>query len=47
MTEGLVLMGINREELAALVEKGWEEGQLAKKESNIMINILSLNQLKV
>ncbi len=47
MTEGPVLTGINREELAALAEKGWEEGQLAKKESNIMINILSLDQLKV
>jgi len=47
MTEGPVLTGINREELAALAEKGWEEGQLAKKESNIMINLLSMDQLKV
>ncbi|NNE37509.1 MAG: DUF21 domain-containing protein, partial [Gammaproteobacteria bacterium] len=47
MTEGPVLTGINREELAALAEKGWEEGQLALKESNIMVNLLSMDQIKV
>ena len=47
MTEGPVLTGVNREELAALAEKGWEEGQLAMKESRIMVSLLSLDQIKV
>ena len=47
MTDGPVLTGINREELSALAEKGWEEGELAKKESRIMVSLLSLDQIKV
>jgi CBS domain containing-hemolysin-like protein len=47
ITEGPVLTGVNREELAALAEKGWEEGQLAMKESRIMVSLLSFDQIKV
>ncbi len=47
MTDGPMLTGFSREELAALAEKGWEEGELAKKESRIMVSLLSLDQLKV
>ena len=43
----LCSQGFSREELAALAEKGWEEGELAKKESRIMVSLLSLDQLKV
>jgi CBS domain containing-hemolysin-like protein len=47
MADGPVLTGFNREELAALAELGEQEGQLAKKESRILINLLSLHQTKV
>ncbi|MFT7459850.1 MAG: CBS domain containing-hemolysin-like protein [Planctomycetota bacterium] len=47
MTVGPVLTGINREELAALAEQGWQEGQLAKKESSIMVSLLSMDQINV
>lgn len=41
------LTGFNREELAALAELGWQQGDLAKKESHIMISLLSLHRMKV
>jgi len=47
MTNGPTLSGINREELAAMAEIGWQEGMLARKESRIMISLLSLHQIKV
>lgn len=47
MTDGPMLTGFSREELSALAEKGWQEGELAMKESRIMVSLLSLDQLKV
>lgn len=47
MTDGQVLTGFNRNELAALAEQGWQEGQLAKKESLFMSKLLSTHNTKV
>lgn len=47
MTHGPTLKGFNREELSAMAELSWEEGLLAQQESRILLNLLSLHQLKV
>jgi CBS domain containing-hemolysin-like protein len=47
MTKEQVLTGFNRDELAALAEQGWQDGQLAKKESLFMGKLLSMHNTKV
>ena len=47
ITNGPSLKGFNRDELAAMAELSWQDGFLAKQESKILLNLLSLHEVKV
>lgn len=47
ITSGPGLRGFNRDEFSAMANISWQDGLLARQESKIMMNLLSLHEVKV
>jgi len=47
MTHGPGLKGFNRDEFTAMAELSWQNGLLARLESKILVNLLTLHEVKV
>lgn len=47
IAHGPGLRGFNRDEFAAMAELSWQDGLLARQESKILMNLLSLHKVKV
>lgn len=47
ITNGPGLRGFNRDEFSAMAEISWQDGLLARQESKILMNLLSLHEVKV
>jgi magnesium and cobalt exporter, CNNM family len=47
IVQGPGLRGFNRDEFTAMAELSWQDGLLARQESKILMNLLSLHEVKV